>query len=316
MKKHPSLWNTSKLKMQSLALREPVHTKTALALGGDWAQILAAASLAHWSGSWLVYALAVVCIASRQHGLLVLMHEAAHGHLSKDKKWNDRLSNWAAAWPLGVETHRYREHHWKHHEYTNSDYDPDWARKRANPRWHFPQPKKKFFKSFLPYFAAVGAVEMSAVAWMFGRPVAWIPRLVHLALCLAPFAATGTLSIVFLYWLVPWATALPLLMKVRSVVEHLGLPDEHELNGTRNILASPLEAYFFGPHGNALHLIHHLYPHVPWHKLAAMRQILRDNPVFAKDAHENTSYFLPSPRPVIRDLSEQPNRRENEQQAA
>ncbi len=289
--------------MQSLALRLPSTFKTALALASDWGQIFAAATLAQWIAHPAAYVASVIWIASRQHALLVLLHEGAHGHLFANKKWNDRISNWLTGWPLGIETERYRQHHWLHHQFTNTEKDPDWARKMAKVQWHFPKTKRKFWSDFSPYLGGMGALEMAGAALLIGKPYSWKKRLLYIALVLAPFVATQSLALIFFYWLVPWATALPLLMKVRSIVEHLGLPNENELNGSRNIIASPIEAFFFGPHNNALHLIHHLFPHVPWHNLKNMRENLLKNEAYAEWAHENKSYFLPSEKPVYRDLT-------------
>src|SRR5262245_40001051 len=71
-----------------------------LAIGCDWLVILACFLLAIWWPHWLTWLAAGIVIATRQHALGVLMHDAAHFRLSRSHAWNDRWSNWLLAYPL------------------------------------------------------------------------------------------------------------------------------------------------------------------------------------------------------------------------
>ncbi|MDO9589194.1 MAG: fatty acid desaturase, partial [Brevundimonas sp.] len=46
--------------------------------------------------------LSVAVIGTRQLGLAILMHEAAHGGLSPDRRLNDLLGHWLCAVPVGA----------------------------------------------------------------------------------------------------------------------------------------------------------------------------------------------------------------------
>lgn len=277
--------------------------QTALSLSFDWGIIALSIATMRWWPNAGVCILGTIAIASRQHALLVLMHEGSHGHFCSNRAWNDRICNWLTAWPLGVAVEGYRDHHWNHHRHTNTDLDPDWARKSKLPAWRFPKSRKKFFRDLLPYAGGLGALEILFAVKALGlakNTFNW-PRLLHTLLFAALFVFSPMALVKF--WLAPYFLVLPLLMKVRSVVEHLGLPHEHALNGTRNILASPLERFLFGPHWNNLHLVHHLYPNVPWHKVPALQAALLADPNYAALAHQNTSYFWPSRHSVFADLT-------------
>ena len=88
--------------------------------------------------------LVLFIIASRQHALLVLMHESTHHRISKIMFLND-ITGELIAWNFFASMHGYRHHHSLHHklENLNTMKDPDWARKQ-NYQWLFPMRKKDF----------------------------------------------------------------------------------------------------------------------------------------------------------------------------
>ena len=271
----------------------------------DWAVIIGAAFTASQMHHFAITTMAIFLIASRQHALFLIVHEGAHFHLSKSKSTNDLLSNLFAGWPIGVSTTRFREHHWKHHNHTNTEMDPDWVRKSKDPNWKFPKARKNFWMEFIPpYFRGQGALEMLFMFKIIGPEKRERYKAAVFYVCVGSvLSLTATWSYFFTFWLVPYLTVLPILNKVRSIVEHLALPNTNTLNGSRNIYGSPVESFFFGPHGNSLHLIHHLYPNVPWHKIETTRKyLIQNDDNFKIHAHENLGYFLPNQNSVYRDL--------------
>jgi fatty acid desaturase len=196
----------------------------------------------------------------------------------------------------------YRDHHWNHHRYTNTELDPDWNRKILAPQWQFPKTRIRFFRDLLPYCWGLGIAEMLFAVKILGRSASVWPRVAHALVFISLLIGTLGPIRAAAYWLAPYFLVLPLLMKVRSVVEHLGLPNKNALNGTRNIVASPVERFFFGPHWNNLHLVHHLFPNVPWHNVPKLQTELMQDQSYALQAYQNASYFLPSAHPVVNDL--------------
>jgi fatty acid desaturase len=67
----------------------------------------------------------VMIIGTRQLGLAILMHEAAHGALAKDLKLNDWLGHWLCAVPIGASLTAYRPYHLSHHRFAQQAEDPD-----------------------------------------------------------------------------------------------------------------------------------------------------------------------------------------------
>jgi fatty acid desaturase len=57
------------------------------------------------------------------------MHEAAHGTLLRDRRWNDWAGTWLCAYPVWSDIRIYRPYHLKHHATTWTADDP-----RPRPR--------------------------------------------------------------------------------------------------------------------------------------------------------------------------------------
>jgi len=84
-----------------------------------------------WQWNWIAGAaatpFALILIGSRQLGLAVLMHEAAHGTLHANRRINNFLGQWPAGAATGSDLQAYRAYHLTHHKYTQQAEDPDLA---------------------------------------------------------------------------------------------------------------------------------------------------------------------------------------------
>ncbi|WP_374029269.1 fatty acid desaturase family protein [Bdellovibrio bacteriovorus] len=269
-----------------------------LSVAFDWTVMAGAIAVSLAYPHPLLYLAVVVVIAARQHALLVVMHEGAHFRISKNIKVNDFISNMLAAYPVMISTLDYRVHHTAHHKYTNGEQDPDWVRKIPLQEWQFPQSKSAITKTLLQQIAVGGwqwislMVKMSKKDWKKGF---------YWAALLGTVAVTGTWKEFLLYWMVPLATLFPMFQRIRSISEHFGLVRSHELNGSRNTLAGPIESFFLSPHDVNYHLAHHLFPSVPHYNLKSLHKSLRAHPVYAEHAHNNDS-FIAKKNSVWKDL--------------
>ena len=68
----------------------------------------------------MLYVFAVAFIGSRQHALLVLMHDGVHYRLLRNRRLNDWMSEVILAWPHLVTARQYRKNHFAHHKYLNT----------------------------------------------------------------------------------------------------------------------------------------------------------------------------------------------------
>ena len=108
-----------------VALRERVEWKGIALIAHAWAVILGSIALVAIFPNPLTYIVAVILIGSRQLGLAILMHDGAHGCLSRNEKRNLFLSQWFCAYPVFAETLAYRRYHLTHHMRTQQEDDPD-----------------------------------------------------------------------------------------------------------------------------------------------------------------------------------------------
>src|SRR3954451_8410955 len=111
---------------EELALvRERVEWKGIALIAHAWAVILGSIALVAIFPNPLTFIAAVVLVGSRQLGLAILMHDGAHGCLSRNEARNMALSQWFCAYPVFAETVAYRRYHLQHHQRTQQDDDPD-----------------------------------------------------------------------------------------------------------------------------------------------------------------------------------------------
>src|SRR5262249_9517551 len=64
-------------------------------------------------------------ISGRHLALFILVHEGAHALVLPDKRWNDRVTHWFAAYPVMADMLAYRRTHFEHHKHTWTERDPD-----------------------------------------------------------------------------------------------------------------------------------------------------------------------------------------------
>lgn len=281
------------------------------ALASDWSIVAACIALSEYSQSYWVTALSLILIGTRQHALVVMMHEAAHVQFAKNKSLNDWLSNLLCAFPLTLETDVYRKVHLAHHRHLNTQQDPDLLRKDKQSGWNLPA-KPWQVALFIPSFIFIlGPREMAALLWGFsgfGSPKRWVSETRFMAIKMSYYLAIlgicwqlGVLKGLALYWLVPILFVLPFVARVRNLSEHSVVTMENENNSTREVTPGLIEGFLLAPHGVHYHLTHHHYPQVPFYRLAEAHQEMKKSGRY-DDAHINTSYFLPYNNSVLADV--------------
>lgn len=271
------------LDLASLSTRRPLRQLGAALL--DWGLIAAAIALAVALDHVAVDLLAIVLIGTRQHALLILMHEAAHRHLARSRRLNDGLGNLLMAWPMGVTVERYRANHLAHHRLVNQDGDPDLQRTVGPEAWYpehwrFPMSPRQAAGLLLRDLLGLNTIEQLRKLRHFGGGEAreepgtraW-PRVAFYLAAAALITAAGAWKGVLVFWLLPMLTVLKVLLRVRMVAEHYGI--EGSEMGTRTLEISAVARFLCWPHAIALHAEHHRYPTVPFFRLGELRAALQ-----------------------------------------
>ena len=263
----------------------------------EWSGIALAIYLCeqHWHP--LLYIAAIMWIGGRQHGLGILMHDAAHSHLYKNKRMNEIVGELFLAWPLLLTLCGYRRNHMAHHRHLNTEQDPEWLTTR---RPEFVFPKSRLAMAWLIVHDLIG-LRIAYLLFRFQRyggkkedtakfrPYA--RRLTYLLIAVAFVIWPAAFRLYLIYWLVPGLTWVALITHLRVIGEHCALPQTHFLNMTRTTVGNWFDRLFIAPNNINYHLDHHLYPSVPWYNLPELHQILMEHPTFGRHAHVTYGYW-------------------------
>ncbi len=264
--------------------------------------LAAAAALTVYWPNPLSIVVALLLIGSRQLGLAILMHEAAHRSLLRSAGWNDRVGAWLCAAPLLLDLFEYRNTHQQHHLYTGMRYDgqsgdPDLVLVRFYPlsrkglrRWLWrdltgrvmwrvnalPVTTRLGYRIVGPRGPVPGPQGQQPIA----RQIVDIWKHFHRSIIFYAVLAAGLLLagwwLPLLLWFVAWYCVYPLFLRIRLIAEH-GMVERSPnlLANTRTTLAAWWERLLFAPHHVHYHLEHHLMPAVPCYRLPQLHCLLK-----------------------------------------
>ena len=275
----------------------------------EWASLSARSS---WKGlalvahCWGVIALAVVAgvwipwlipisimvIGTRQLGLAILMHEAAHAGLHPNLKVNDWVGHWLCAVPVGASLDAYRPYHLTHHKYAQQAEDPDLVLSAPFPVTRASLRRKiirdltgqTFFRQRIaPLFVRVSPDEDMAEGGKVTARSALAFLLVN-GLMLAAAVLAGVWWAYFALWLLPLMTWFPLVTRLRNIAEHACVENSSidPLRQARTTRAAWWERAFIAPYWVNFHAEHHIFMHLPCWSLPRAHRLLAEKGVTAK----------------------------------
>ncbi len=252
-----------------------------------WLVIVAAAAVVVIWPNPATLVLAVMIIGSRQLGLLILMHDAAHGALFRTPALNQWVAQLACAFPTLADTNVYRAYHLQHHARTQRPDDPDivltghYPITRASLKrklWRDLSGQTGYAQRKAQLRDALGSRDwpLAQRAQHYWRALG--PQtLANLAL-LAIAVAAGHAWVYFVLWLLPLLTWQQLVLRVRNIAEHAVVRAADDAFGNaRTTLANPLERLLVAPYWVNYHLEHHLVMWVPCYRLPLLRRFLIEN---------------------------------------
>lgn len=263
----------------------------------EWAMIVATISIAVLYDRLWLSVLAIAFIATRQHALLILMHEFTHRQFSRTRPvLNDVLGDFLTALPFMLTIYGYRRDHLQHHRATSTNADPNWSFFITQGRYQFPRsPKSIAWLLFLHCIGVFGFREFK-VAMFDSKMTVDTPRSTQFRQFL--FAATVLAAVTYLqgwliiglYWFLPMFTVLIALMYVRDIGEHFAMSGPG-WNSTRTTLVGWTEGFLISPYNVNFHAEHHMYPVVPAGELPGLHRALMENPMYAERAVISKGYL-------------------------
>lgn len=243
-------------------------------------------------GLWpniLTFVLAVMVIGSRQLGLAILMHEAAHVALFKTRRLNELAGVWLCGRPILADMFEYRRYHLQHHQHTQTDKDPDLNLSRAFPTTQASMWRKVWrdisgqtgikqrSQQVMMAFKLAGEdddLTNDDLAQAFAGPVLGQAMLVNVVI-FALMWAVGAWWWWFAFWALPLLTWYQLVLRVRNIAEH-GVVEfsDDPLRNVRTTKAGPIMRLFLAPYYVNYHLEHHLIMHVPCRHLPRLHRLM------------------------------------------
>ncbi len=251
---------------------------------------LSVALFALWPNP-VTFLLAVLIIGSRQLGLAILMHEAAHNALFKSRGLNEFFGEWLCGRPILAELAAYRHYHLTHHRFTQTDKDPDLVLSSKFPTTRASL-KRKFTRDLTGQTGIkqlISQIMMSVrlggddeatkaassdFAQSFKARDLWksLPVLIGIIVVMG---LIGDWWWGLAFWLLPYLTWFQFVLRVRNIAEH-GATEQSQnpLQNVRTTLAGPLARLLVAPYWVNYHLEHHMVMHVPCWRLADMHKAL------------------------------------------
>ena len=256
-----------------------IDRRSLLALLLEWAVIIITIYLALRIGTWWSAVAAFVIVSTRQHALLILYHDAVHGHFARDARVNDFMVNLFVGIPAMLPVEVYRPLHIDHHRELGTDRDPERQLLYVNQAWNYqPLPFGALLRQLLGDLLIVNGARTIA-AWRKSRPfppmsaqtmiiaAAWI-----IALGLSIYAQPAVAMIALALWILPLLTLTQLLQKLRSYAEHSGGPGVTPgwQDWTYSWRPGLLGRMTIWPYNINRHREHHQQPGLAWHHLPSV----------------------------------------------
>jgi fatty acid desaturase len=238
-----------------------------------WATIGAAIALHVLWPSAFTFVVAFAVVGSRQLGLMVVMHEAAHWLLLPRAAVNTWVGSWLCAHPMWVHLPAYRRRHHLHHRHTMTGDDPDLLLATSYPV------RRAAFRGDIVRDLGGWTAAVMVLARLRTLPSGWRELrgpLASNAVLLGALAAVGQWHLYLLLWLLPQATWYQLVARLRTIAEHASVGDPADpLRNTRTTRAGVLARLFLAPYWVNYHLEHHLLVFVPCWKLPRAHALLQ-----------------------------------------
>jgi fatty acid desaturase len=266
------------------SIRARSNVKGLACIAHAWIVIGASMALYAFYPNPLTFIVGVILIGSRQLGLAILMHDAAHGVLLRTKAWNDPVSQWLAAYPVFNDTIRYRYYHLVHHRKTQQPDDPDFSLSAP-----FPITRQSFLRKMIRDFTGQTGFKQrrAQIRAALGKPGQSFterfrsfrvklggPILANLVL-LAILTAFGKPQYYLMFWILPLLTWQQVITRIRNIAEHAIVPDNDDpFRNARTTYASLLERAVLAPYWVNYHVDHHLMMYVPCYNLPELHRML------------------------------------------
>ena len=236
------------------------------------------------------FCVTLMIIGSRQLGLAILMHDAAHRALFANTVLNEKIGFWVCGCPILADLFSYRHYHLMHHKHTQTDKDPD--RVLSKP---FPVTNQSLYRKFFrditgqTGFNAVFKQVTNSFKLAFDRDAidssqeqaqtfksnSLLQPLVSNIFIFVIMWYFGEWWWWFAFWFLPLITWFQVVVRLRNIAEHGATEfSTNELKNVRTTYANSIMRLFLAPYWVNYHLEHHLIMHVPCWRLPKVHELM------------------------------------------
>ncbi|KTD57012.1 Fatty acid desaturase [Legionella santicrucis] len=235
-------------------------------------------------GYWhpVTITLGIVFIASRQHALLALYHDAVHYLISSNKRLNDFIINCFAGVPFFMPVHGYRSLHFSHHRHLGTENDPEKRYLYRNQPWNYQALNTcLLLKQMLGDLLLWNSLKM---LWLFIKDrlsnnngikllatkyynelyCQFMFLFLIIGIC-SHYWPTVVIKVLLL-WFLPYLTVTQFLQKIRSFAEHTQRKSDTD-SGSCSWAPSWLGSFFIWPYNINYHKEHHRFSNISWDEL-------------------------------------------------
>lgn len=270
----------------------------------DYAVIAAAVFLCTGVSFWF-YPVSLVLIGSTQRALVNILHDSSHKLLARNGPLNLILGTIFSGHLVFNMYNPYRSSHiGLHHRHLgDEERDPDYSFHREIGIYDPATGNRAFFLRNIALavlglrtFEYLRYVVEDRLLFRTDQVTVSMPisvrteRFLLLGVWLAilvPFALTGHLLDVVLFWFVPLLTTAIAIGWLSELAEHYPLPEseDRQILMTRNRHGWAIERFLLGRHNDSYHLVHHLNTGIPcWNLKKAHKALLGDEAYARWDA--------------------------------
>ncbi|QOK91384.1 fatty acid desaturase [Ralstonia pseudosolanacearum] len=219
---------------------------------------------------WVMEAVVCIFFARQLRAMENIVHFGSHLNITSKRSVNDAIVNAVAAVPTFQWVQRYRVFHNKHHVQFGGDDDPCKNRIEAiNGIRDRVESRQLGLVSGIVYGIYSFYREVGS-----NRTILLYSLLYHAAAYFAMNALNPAFAGFFYgHLLVAGLLVLPCLRLVAEWSEHDYAASDAEAQATFNN-CSVVDKLIFHPAGDAYHLLHHLYPAIPWWRQGAAHRYL------------------------------------------
>jgi len=273
-----------------------------------WLWIVGAMVLVHFLPNPFSVFLALWIIGGKQLACAIILHDAGHYSLFKNKEANVIFGNWFGAYPIFHNVDQYRPYHLEHHKMTGTDDDPDVFLTRG-----YPSTRKSMIRKFARDLSGITgikatfgllAMHLGILEYNLGNKLVRNKHLTFWKMMktgyknlrgpvLFQLMFIGILYLLgdvwlYLLWIGANIFTYPFCIRVRSMAEHSMVPDRQDPQvNSRTVKANLLEKLLFAPLHVNYHVEHHLLMGVPSYRFPAMHKMLKEKGFYEKASYAN-----------------------------